>query len=233
LEAIPDQVADRAKLMWINYPNNPTGATADRDFLVKAVDFARRHRLVLCADCAYSEIAFDGYRVQSVLELPGAREVAVEFHSMSKTYNMTGWRSGFAAGRRDVVQALANLKSNLDSGVFQAVQVASVAAMQSWPGHLSELNETYRRRRDLLVRGLSELGFRPPSPKATFYVWMPVPGGDDLAFTVRLLEETGVLVTPGSGFGPSGKGYVRFTLTVSEERIGQTLTRFKEAGIGG
>ncbi len=233
LDAIPDQVADRAKLMWINYPNNPTGATADRDFLVKAVEFSKRHQLVLCADCAYSEIAFDGYRVQSVLELAGAREVAVEFHSMSKTYNMTGWRSGFVAGRRDVVKALATLKSNLDSGVFQAIQVASVAAMQSWPGHLAELNETYRRRRDLLVRGLTELGFRPPNPRATFYVWMPVPGGDDVAFTMHLLEETGVLVTPGSGFGPSGKGYIRLTLTASEERINETLARFKKARIGG
>jgi LL-diaminopimelate aminotransferase len=231
LDSIPKDKLSRAKALWINYPNNPTGATAGRDFLEKALGLAREHGFVLCADCAYSELAFDGYRPPSVLELPGAREVAVEFHSMSKTYNMTGWRVGFAAGNSRVVKALADLKSNLDSGVFTAVQEAGIAAMRLWPGHLQELIGAYQRRRDVLVNGLRAAGYQPPMPKATFYVWMPVPGGDDRGFASRLIQETGVLVTPGSGFGKSGAGYVRLTLTQNEERMQEVVERIKRVGI--
>jgi LL-diaminopimelate aminotransferase len=233
LDAVDPESAARARVLWINYPNNPTGAVAGEDFLKKAVGFAREHELILCVDCAYSEIAFEGLEVPSVLELPGAREVAVEFHSLSKTFNMTGWRVGFAAGNRDVVGALARLKSNLDSGVFGAVQEAGIAAMKLWPDHLPALLQTYLRRRDLLVGGLARMGFEPPTPKATFYVWMPVPGGDDVDFANRLIEQAGVLVTPGSGFGPSGKGYVRLTLLIPEERIEMALERIRAAGISG
>jgi len=232
LDGIPADVCKRAKALWINYPNNPTGATAPEEFLKKAVAFAQEHRLVLCVDCAYSEIAFDTYRPPSVLAIPGARDVAVEFHSMSKTYNMTGWRVGFIAGQPDVVRALGILKSNLDSGVFGAVQEAGIAAMKLWPKHLPDLMKVYKRRRDLLVAGLTKAGYSPPTPRATFYIWMPVPGGDDREFAARLIETAGVIVTPGSGFGPSGKGYVRLCLTLDEGRLQEAILRIEKAGIG-
>jgi LL-diaminopimelate aminotransferase len=233
LEGIPKDIRKRAKALWINYPNNPTGAVAPEEFLKKAVAFAKEHDLILCADCAYSEIGFDGYRPPSVLELPGARDVAVEFHSLSKTYNMTGWRVGFIAGRPDIVGALGTLKSNLDTGVFGAVQAAGIAAMRLWPRHLPDLNRIYQRRRDLLVAGLKQAGYSPPTPRATFYIWMPVPGGDDQAFATRLIETAGVIVTPGSGFGPSGKGYVRLCLTMDEDRLQEAVTRIEKAGVSG
>jgi LL-diaminopimelate aminotransferase len=232
-DGVPPQVRKRAKALWINYPNNPTGATAPEEFLEKAVEFAEECRLILCVDCAYSEIAFDAYRPPSVLEIPGAREVAVEFHSLSKTYNMTGWRVGFIAGQPDVVGALGTLKSNLDSGVFGAVQDAGIAAMRLWPRHLPELIRVYQRRRDLLVGGLKRAGYSPSTPRAAFYIWMPVPGGDDRAFANRLIETAGVIVTPGSGFGPSGAGYVRLCLTVDEGRLQEAVLRMEKAGVGG
>ncbi|HUU00556.1 MAG TPA: LL-diaminopimelate aminotransferase [Myxococcota bacterium] len=233
LDAVAPELAARARMLWINYPNNPTGAPAGREFLERAVAFCRRHEILLCSDCAYSEIVFDGRSTQSVLQIDGARDVAIEFHSLSKSYNMTGWRVGFVAGNATAVGALATLKSNLDSGVAGAMQQAGIAAMRQWPENLEGLLASYRRRRDLLVDGLIRLGFEPPRPIATFYVWMPVPGGDDIAFAARLIERAGVLVTPGSGFGPSGRGYVRLTLTLPEERITKALERLREAGIGG
>jgi LL-diaminopimelate aminotransferase len=233
LDAIPKKVATRAKALWINYPNNPTAAVADRAFLEKAVAFAHKHGCILCVDSAYSEIAFDGYRAPSVLELSGARDVTIEFHSLSKTYNMCGWRVGFAVGARAIVGALGTLKNNLDSGVFQAVQLAGVAAMRSWPKHLPDLLATYQRRRDVLIKGLRAAGYAPSVPKATFYVWMPVPGGDDVGFAGRLIEQVGVMVTPGSGFGPSGKGYVRFSLTVDENRLQEAVSRIHKVGLNG
>ena len=232
LDGIPPEVCKKAKALWINYPNNPTGACAPQEFFEKAVSFAQEHQLVLCVDCAYSEIAFDNYRPPSVLELPGARDVTVEFHSLSKTYNMTGWRVGFIAGQPDVVRALGDLKSNLDSGVFGAVQEAGIAAMKLWPKHLPDLMKIYKRRRDLLVGGLERAGYAPPTPQATFYIWMPVPGGDDREFATRLIETAGVIVTPGSGFGPSGKGYVRLCLTLDEGRLQEAILRIQKAGIG-
>ncbi len=233
LDAVEPGLASRAKMLWINYPNNPTAALADRGFLEKAVAFCRKHEILLCSDCAYSEIVLDGQGANSVLQIEGAKEVAIEFHSLSKSYNMTGWRVGFAAGSATAVGALSTLKSNLDSGVFDAVQQAGIAAMRQWPENLKGLLSTYQSRRDLLVEGLSGLGFEPPSPSATFYVWMPVPGGDDLEFAAKLIERAGVLVTPGSGFGPSGRGYVRLTLTLAEDRIAKAIERMRKAGIDG
>jgi LL-diaminopimelate aminotransferase len=229
LDSVPEETARRAKLLWINYPNNPTAAIADRGFFEKAVAFCRRHGLVLAVDSAYSEVAFDGYQAPSALQIPGGKELAIEFHSMSKTYNMCGWRVGFAAGNREVVGALARLKSNLDSGVFGAVQAAAAAAMDSWPSHLPSVVDVYRRRRDVLVAGLEAAGLKPPHPKATFYVWLPVPGGDDQAFANTLIEKAGVLVAPGSGFGPTGKGFVRFALTVPEARLQEAAERIRRA----
>jgi len=231
LDAVPAGVLARARAIWINYPNNPTGAFADRAFYSKAVAFAQEHELTLCVDAAYSEITFDGLRALSVFEIPGAREVAVEFHSLSKSYNMTGWRVGFAVGRPDVIEPLADFKSNLDSGVFGAVQAAGIRAMESWPGPSEQVCETYRRRRDRLVAGLSRAGYDVTAPRGTFFVWMPVPGGDDKRFAGRLIDEVGVVVTPGSGFGPSGAGYVRFALTVDEHRLDEAVERIVRAGV--
>ncbi len=225
LSSIPGQVARKAVAMWINYPNNPTGAVASEDFLKQAIEFAHENDLVLCSDAAYSEICFDGYKAPSILELPGAMDVAVEFHSMSKSYNMTGWRVGFVAGRADVVQALAQYKSNMDSGVFGAVQDAAIRAMELWPAPVSEVCRVYKRRRDILVSALEKAGFVPGRPLATFYIWMKVPGGNDKEFCERLIDEVGVLATPGSGFGPSGIGYVRFSLTVHDDRLQQAAER--------
>jgi LL-diaminopimelate aminotransferase len=184
-------------------------------------------------DSAYSEITFDSYRAPSVLELSDARPVTIEFHSLSKTYSMCGWRVGFAVGAREIVGALGTLKNNLDSGVFQAVQLAGVEALRSWPTYLPELLAVYQRRRDVLITGLRATGYEPFLPRATFYVWMPVPGGDDVSFAGRLIEQVGVMVTPGSGFGPSGKGYVRFSLTVDESRLQEAVARIKKAGLSG
>ncbi|MBW2700702.1 MAG: LL-diaminopimelate aminotransferase [Deltaproteobacteria bacterium] len=227
LDAIPTEVADKAKLLWINYPNNPTGAVAGLDFFERVVDFCRAHDIVLCSDNAYSEMCFDDYRAPSVFDVPGAREVAIEFHSMSKTYNMTGWRVGFLAGRADVVEPFRDLKSNLDSGPFSAVQVAAMEAMARGEALVPDLCEIYKGRRDVLVAGLRRAGFEPFVPQATFYVWMPVPGGDDQAFAGRLVDELGVIVTPGSGFGSAGAGYVRFSLTVDEARLEEAVKRIE------
>ena len=232
LEAVSGDALGRAKAVWINYPNNPTGATAERAFYQRAVDFAREHDLVLCVDAAYSEIAFDDHRPLSIFEIPGADEVAVEYHSLSKSYNMTGWRVGFAAGRQDVITALADYKSNLDSGIFTAVQAAGIEALRLWPKPAEAICATYLRRRDRLVAGLSAAGFSVQAPRATFYVWMPVPGGDDQAFCGQLIEATGIVATPGSGFGPSGRGYVRFALTVGVDRLDEAVERIQRAGLG-
>lgn len=229
LDGIPGEVATRARVLWVNYPNNPTAAVADEGFFRRAVEFCREHQIILAVDSAYSEIAFDDYRAPSALQLPGAKDVAVEFHSLSKTYSMCGWRVGFAAGNAEVVSALARLKSNMDSGVFGAIQQAAAAAMDAWPAHLPEVVGVYRRRRDALVEELRRAGLDPPNPRATFYVWLKVPGGDDQAFAGALVEKTGVLVAPGSGFGPSGKGFVRLSLTAPEERLreaGKRIGRF-------
>jgi LL-diaminopimelate aminotransferase len=232
LEAVPREVLKRARALWLNYPNNPTGAVADRAFLERAVAFARRHDLVLLSDNAYSEIAFDGYRAPSVFDVPGGREVAIEFHSLSKTFNMCGWRVGWAVGRADVIGPFGDLKSNLDSGVFTAVQAAGQRALELWPGPLEGICAEYQKRRDALVGALRAAGYAPPVPRATFYVWLPVPGGDDRAFAAELLERAGVLVTPGSGFGPSGQGYVRFSLTQPTARILEAVERLRRLGPG-
>ncbi len=229
LSSIPGEVLAKARVLWVNYPNNPTAAVADEGFFRRAVGFCREHGLILAVDSAYSEIAFDDYRAPSALQLPGAKEVTIEFHSLSKTYSMCGWRVGFAAGNAEVVSALARLKSNMDSGVFGAIQQAARAAMETWPGHLSEVVDVYRRRRDALVEELRRGGLNPPNPRATFYVWLKVPGGDDQAFAGALVEKTGVLVAPGSGFGPSGKGFVRLALTAPEDRLreaGRRMAKF-------
>ncbi len=228
LDAIPDEVADRAKLIFLNYPNNPTSAVADLAFFDRVVEFARKHRVLVCHDAAYSELAFDGYRSPSFLEVDGAKEMGLEFHSLSKTYNMTGWRIGFAVGNQKGIEGLSAVKSNVDSGVFQAVQMAGIEAFRGDQSCVREMNQVYTRRRDLMVKGLRDAGLEVEPPKATFYLWIAVPGGYTSAqFATRLLEEAGVVVTPGNGFGEPGEGYFRIALTQKRERLSEAAERVK------
>ena len=226
LKTIPADVARRAKLFFINYPNNPTAATAERDFFEKVVDFAKKYDLIVCHDAAYTEMAFDGYRPMSFLEVPGAKEVGIEFHSLSKTYNMTGWRLGFAVGNARVLSGLGQIKSNIDSGAFNAVQWAGIKALDADQSCVAEMQKIYQARRDALIGGLRKIGLNPETPKATFYVWCPVPAAyKSRDFTTLLLREAGIVTTPGSGFGEPGEGYVRLALTVSKDRIEEAVSR--------
>jgi LL-diaminopimelate aminotransferase len=229
LDALPEEVARRAKLLWLNYPNNPTGATVDRSFFEKAVKFCLRNNVILAHDNAYSEIAYDGYRAPSVFEVDGARECAVEFHSLSKTFSMTGWRVGFVVGNAQLVGALGKVKTNFDSGVFQAVQEAAITGLQGGQrDQLAEYCAIYKERRDLLVGALRGIGLVCATPRATFYVWAEVPKGyGSVSFTERVLKEAGVVITPGSGFGKGGEGFVRFSLTVPSERLSEAVARIK------
>lgn len=227
--AIPPDIARRARMIFINYPNNPTGATAERAFYEKVLAFAREYEVIVCHDAAYSEMAFDGYRPMSFLEIAGAKEVGIEFHSLSKTYNMTGWRLGFAVGNRQLLQGLGQVKSNIDSGAFNAIQMAGIAALEGNQACVKEMQQTYQERRDLLIAGLRGVGLKPTVPKATFYVWCPVPQGyTSSEFTSLLLKECGIVTTPGSGFGAPGEGYVRMALTVGKERIGEAVARIRK-----
>ena len=230
LDAIPDGVAARARIMWLNYPNNPTGAVADLVFLEKAVAFARRWDILLAHDSAYSELTFDGYVAPSILQVPGAKEVCVEFGSCSKPFNMTGWRLGYLVGNRTAVATLTDYKSNVDSGVFQAVQYAGMAGLRE-PGPIVEANRRrYAARRDILVDGLNELGWRLSHPRGTFYVWAPVPRGyDSASFAAEVFERARVVLTPGLGFGRWGEGYFRAALTTDEERLAEAVRRMKKA----
>lgn len=226
---IPDDVFKKAKLMFLNYPNNPTSATASAGFYKEAINLAKKHNIIICHDAAYSEIYYDNEKPISFLEIEGAKDVGIEFHSLSKTYNMTGWRIGFAAGNKDVIAGLGKIKSNLDSGVFQAIQEAAIAAFNTDDFILSGIRKTYQDRRDALYNGLNTLGFHLIKPKATFYLWARVPSGfNSQKFVAHLLNKAGVLITPGNGFGAPGEGYVRFALTVPVEKIKETVERIKK-----
>ncbi|MGD2081189.1 MAG: LL-diaminopimelate aminotransferase [Nitrospirota bacterium] len=230
LEGIGGDVLGRAKLMFINYPNNPTAATATLEFFGRVAAFAREHGIIVCHDAAYTETYYEGAKPPSFLEAEGAMDVGIEIHSLSKTYNMTGWRIGCAVGNREVVAGLAKIKSNLDSGAFDAVQEAGIAALETDDSVLAPLREMYRERRDALLEGLGEAGISAARPSGTFYVWAKVPEGfDSAAFSARLLKEAGVLTTPGNGFGAPGEGYVRFALTVPAERIREAAGRIRKA----
>ena len=230
LKAIPADTLKRASLMYLNYPNNPTAATAPLDFFKEAIELAAKHNIIICHDAAYSEIYYDGEKPASFLEVDGAKDVGIEFHSLSKTYNMTGWRIGFAVGHRDVIAGLGKIKTNLDSGVFQAVQEASITALKTGDDVLSGIRDVYQERRDALYEGLSGLGMHMDKPKATFYLWAKVPAGfDSTTFVAHLLEKTGVLGTPGVGFGAPGEGYIRFALTRPVDRIKEAVERMKNA----
>lgn len=230
LSAIPSDVARRAKLMFINYPNNPTGAVVQNNFFAEVVEFAKSYDIIVCHDAAYSEITYDGYRAPSFLATPGAKEVGIEFNSLSKPYNMTGWRLGWACGRAEVIEALGRIKSNIDSGVFQAVQYAGIAALTGPQDGLQEVCRVYQERRDLVVEGFNSLGWRLSKPLGTFYVWAPVPRGyTSESFAEAVLEKAGVIVTPGNGYGTYGEGYFRIALTIDKERIKEALERLRRA----
>ncbi|WNY27185.1 LL-diaminopimelate aminotransferase [Methanolapillus ohkumae] len=228
-DAIPKDVLKKAKLLFINYPNNPTGAVATPEFFAKTVAFAKENNLVVVHDNAYSEMVFDGYKAPGFLETPGAMDVGIELFSMSKTYNMTGWRLGFAAGNKDLIAAFGKVKSNIDSGVFDAIQRAGVTALTSSQQCVYEMNAVYKERRDSLVAGLKSIGIDAVPQKATFYLWAPVPKGyTSMEFSKLLLEEAGIVATPGNGFGASGEGFLRFALTKEVDRINEAVERMKK-----
>jgi len=228
LSAIPGDVLRRARLLWLNYPNNPTGATADLGFLATAIEFAKEHNLLLCYDNPYCDVTFDGYVAPSPLQIPGAKDVVLEFNSLSKTYNMAGWRVGMAVGSAQAVEALARVKTNVDSGIFAPIQEAAAAALcadQSW---LQERNAIYQARRDAVLAFLPTIGMHAATPKATLYVWAQVPAGETSAgFAKRVVERTGVWFTPGTAFGAHGEGYVRISLSTPAERLQEASERLR------
>jgi len=232
LGAIPDSIAERAKILYFNYPSNPTAATAPREFFEDIVAFARRHQILLVHDLCYAELAFDGYQPTSLLEIPGAKEIGVEFHTLSKTYNMAGWRVGFVVGNRHIIQGLRTLKTNLDYGIFAVLQTAAETALKLPDSYLQTVQARYRTRRDFLIQGLAELGWTVPKTRATMYLWVPCPlGMGSTDFALKVLQETGVVVTPGNAFGSGGEGYVRVSLIAECDRLAEALARLKQANI--
>ena len=232
LSTIPEDVARQAKILYFNYPNNPTTATAPREFYEEVVKFARHYEILLVHDLCYAELAFDGYQPTSLLEIPGAKEIGVEFHTLSKTYNMAGWRVGFVVGNSDVIQGLRTLKTNLDYGIFSAIQKAAETALQLPDEYIKEVQHRYRTRRDFLIKGLGELGWDIPVSQANMYLWIKTPVGQgSTEFALDVLQQTGVVITPGNAFGEAGEGYVRISLIADCDRLGEVLRRFKQAGI--
>ncbi|HEY5639124.1 MAG TPA: LL-diaminopimelate aminotransferase [Dehalococcoidia bacterium] len=229
LDAVQQQVAERARVLWLNYPNNPTGAVADIAFFERAVAFAKKHGIAVLHDAPYSEIAFDGFRPVSLLQAEGARELGLEFHSLSKSYNMTGWRIGMAVGNAQIVDALMRVKSNLDSGIPQAIQQMAIAALDGPQDCIAEHNAIYTRRRDRLAQALTALGLRLRPPRASLYIWARVPEGmTSVQFATRLLDDACVVVTPGIGYGPSGEGYVRLSLTIPDDQLEEGVRRMED-----
>ena len=228
LSSIPADVAKRSKVMWLNYPNNPTGAVADDSYFKEVIEFAKAHDIAVMHDACYTEVAYDGYKPLSFLEIPGAMEVGLEFHSLSKSYNMTGWRVGMAVGNADMIEALMVVKSNLDSGIPNAVQYMGIEAMNITDEEIDQRNAVYQSRRDRVVQTLNKIGLKVEPPKASLYVWVRVPNGYTSAeFAELLLEERDVVVTAGNGYGPSGEGYVRLSLTISESDLNEGLRRIE------
>ena len=229
LRAINHHLLHKTRMMFLNYPNNPTGASCVKGFFDEVVNFAQKHSIIVCQDAAYSEIAFDGYKAPSILQSDGAKEVSIEFHSLSKTFNMTGWRIGFACGNSSLIEGLAKVKSNIDSGIFSAIQRAAVTALERYDKHIPSINKVYGERRDILVNGLNSIGWNVVKPKATFYVWAKVKGRYTSALLAReMLEKADIVVTPGNGFGEHGEGYVRMALTVDRSRIREAVDRIKK-----
>lgn len=231
LDIIPAKVLKKATLLWLNYPNNPTGAVAELDFFNKAVAFAKKHDIAICHDGPYSEVAFDGYKPVSFLQAEGARDIGIEFHSLSKSYNMTGWRIGMAVGNAEIIDALRRVKSNLDSGIPQAIQYAAIEAFNGPQECIEEHNAIYEKRRNQLVEVLNKIGLRTQPPKASLYIWAKVPKGyTSVSLTTELLEKIGVVVTPGTGYGEHGEGYVRLSLTIPDADLSKGITLLSKWG---
>jgi LL-diaminopimelate aminotransferase len=229
LTALSHDTLDQARVMWLNYPSNPTAACVDVGFFERAVAFCKNNDILLAHDAAYTEITYDGYIAPSVLQAPGALDCAIEFHSLSKTYNMTGWRIGWVAGSAEAIEAMKRLKTNIDSGIFDAVQRAGIAAIDGPQDDLLATIDTYRHRRDLLCDGLKSMGVVVEPPTGSIYLWVPVPEGHDSgSFTTFLLEEADIVVAPGTGYGPSGEGFVRFSLTIASDRLEEGVERLRK-----
>ena len=229
LDSIPESVLEKTRVLWLNYPNNPTGAVADLQFFNKAVAFAKKHNICICHDGPYSEVAFDGYTPVSFLQLEGANDVGIEFHSLSKTYNMTGWRIGMAVGNAEVINSLKTIKSNIDSGIPQAIQYAAIEALTGPQNCIKDHNDVYQRRRDLIVDTLNKMGLEAKMPKASLYIWAKVPNGfTSVEFTNDLLDKVGVVVTPGVGYGQNGEGYIRLSLTIADASLLKGLSRMAQ-----
>jgi LL-diaminopimelate aminotransferase len=236
LKKVPANILRKARLLYINYPNNPTAAVARKEFYQAVVRFARQNKIIVISDLAYSEICFDGFKAPSFLEVEGARRLGCEFHSLSKTCNMTGWRIGWVCGNRSLIRALSKVKSNIDSGIFSAIQIAGVAALKGAGEHIKKMRRIYQERRDVLIEGLNSLGWQVSKPRATFYLWAKIPGhylsvtkrSNSTIFAQRLLKKSGIVVTPGRGFGRYGEGYVRFALTIDKERIREAIGRLRK-----
>lgn len=234
LSSIPDQVAERAKILYFNYPSNPTTAVAPRELFTEIVSFARKHQILLVHDLCYAELAFDGYQPVSLLEIPGAKDIGVEFHTLSKTYNMAGWRVGFVVGNPQIIQGLRTLKTNLDYGIFAVVQAAAQTALQLPDSHLQSVQQRYRERRDFVISGLAELDWHIPKTKATMYLWAPCPVEMSSAdFALKLIQETGIVMTPGSAFGHHGEGYLRISLIADCDRLSEAIHRIRHSKICG
>ena len=226
LDSIPAGVLTKSKVLWICYPNNPTGAVANLEFFEKVVAFAKKHGIAVCHDAPYTEVAFDGYKPHSFLEIPGSRDVGVEFHSLSKTYNMTGWRIGMVVGNSTMVDALFRFKSNIDSGIPQAIQLAAIEALTGPQEDIELRNKTYQVRRDKIVNALEIAGLKVNKPKAGFYIWAKVPAGyTSVSYTAELLDKVNVAVTPGAGYGKSGEGFVRLSITQPDARFEEGVRR--------
>jgi len=228
LNKIPPGARKKARIIFVNYPNNPTGACASDNFYKQLIEFAAKNKIIIISDLAYSEMAYEGYKPASILEFPGAREVTIEFHSLSKTFNMTGWRIGWASGNPQLIGALSKVKSNIDSGIFSAIQLAGVVALDGPQEYLKSMRRLYQERRDILCAGLNALGWKAIKPKATFYAWINIPSKENsIDFAGRLLKDADIVVTPGAGFGRYGEGYIRMALTVSKEKIEEAIKRIK------
>ena len=228
LKAVNHAIIHKVRMMFVNYPNNPTGAVCDKRFFKDVVDFAKKHNIIVCQDAAYSEMGYDGYKAPSIFEVEGAKDVAIEFHSLSKTFNMTGWRAGFACGNPELISALAKIKANIDSGLFFAIQHSGAAALDNYDKHIKSSLKMYEERRNVLVDGLKRIGWHVEKPRATFYVWTKVGARYTSAtFSKALLEKCDIVATPGNGFGEHGEGYIRFALTVDKRRIQEAVDRIR------
>ncbi|HLD18674.1 MAG TPA: LL-diaminopimelate aminotransferase [Candidatus Nanoarchaeia archaeon] len=229
LQAVPKDIVKKAKLLYLNYPNNPTGAVADKDFYKEVIDFAKENEIIVCSDNPYSETGYDGYKPLSFLEIYGAKEVGIELNSLSKPYNMTGWRIGMAVGNADIIRGIGISKSNTDSGVFNAIQYAAIKAMSLPDSHIENLMKIYQKRRDLVISTLKKIGLKPFVPKAAFYIWTKVPAGETSAsFATKVLEKAGVVITPGAGYGKTGEGYFRISLTVPDGKLKEAMQRIEK-----